>query len=320
MVGAGEPARLAAAVEALRLVLWAELGPALREIPPVAQAEVCDRLAGVCAILLARALESPMAENAAAVTAPEGTVVVASEPAARDPGPGREVPWAAAIVDEGDGPAPRADFPDGGPRRGGRVAIIDELRDQAKPIAPTVVPGPEEPPPDRLPGPTIEIRDQRAGQGPAAWIGSIGAQLQRFSADRLPFAVLLLELGGGEAPGVGAPVDERLAAAVEHLLQGEVASAPRLRQSGEGTRVPGVVTRERSGRYWLVVSATDRDAAAALADRLTTGIGALIPAPGLKATGVSIGAAICPQDGNEAAALAAQADLALHLARSRARA
>lgn len=316
MVGAREPAGLAAAVEALRLVLWAELAPALRDLPPGAQAEVCDRLAGVCAILLATALESPPAENAAGTPA-ERTVIVAREPAAADRGNGGEVPR-AAIVDEGESSASRGESREAGTHPGARVAIVDELPDQSQRFVPVAVSRPEQAPSSDLRDPEIEVRDQRAGQGPAAWIGSIGAQLQRFSADGLPFAVLLLELGDLEPRG--APVDERLATAVEHLLAGEVAAAARLAVPGESAPAPGLVTRERSGRYWLVVSATDREAATALADRLAAGIGALIPAPGLKAPRVSIGAAVCPQDGTEAAALAAHADLSLHVARTRARA
>jgi len=320
MVGTGEPAGLAAAVEALRLVLWAELARAVRDLPPGAQAEVCDRLAGVCAILLATALDSPLVEHAAGEAPAERTLIIACEPAAADRAPGGEASVGAAIVDESETREARRASPDARTHPGGPVAIVDELAGEPRRIFSMAVSRSEEVPAAAPRDPQIEIRDQRAGQGPAAWIGSIGAQLQRFSADGLPFAVLLLELGDEEPPGGGSPVDERLASAVEHLLAGELAAAARLAVPGGGARAPGLVTRERSGRYWLVVSATDREAAAALADRLAAGIGALIPAPGLKAPRVSIGTALCPQDGAEAAALAAHADLALHVARSRARA
>lgn len=160
--GAREPAALVEAVEALRGVLWASLLDVLSEPPARVLADLGDRLAYVCAAMLAAGVES-IAPGAGAVTAAK----------AMDPEPASRVPVAQGLASV--------------PMPGGEVVIIDE-RASAGELAPS-----RKPPPGGSPS-EIEIRDERRAEGPAAWISSIGAQLARFEHDGARFAVLLVEL------------------------------------------------------------------------------------------------------------------------------
>lgn len=154
----------------------------------------------------------------------------------------------------------------------------------------------------------IEIRDERGEEGPGAWIGSIGAQLDRYAEDRVPFAVLLVEVLEIERLRQQETPEElaRLVVALERAL------AEQLREPG------GTLTRERPGRCWLTAPRTDRPGAEALAGRLAAAVASLVGRRGA-ALEVEIGTAVCPQDGLKAAALAAHADIGLYAARTAAR-
>ncbi len=166
----------------------------------------------------------------------------------------------------------------------------------------------------------IEIRDERGEAGPVAWIGSIGRQLERFRRDALPFAVLLVELRDLDGlRRAGRPHEiPRLADEVEQTLASELSAAADGREPGP---VPwsGSLTRERPGRYWLLAPETDRSETRMLAERL---IGAVRRDAGDRGIDleVAVGTAVCPDDGREAAELAAHADLELYAARASARA
>ena len=88
-------------------------------------------------------------------------------------------------------------------------------------------------PSGRSPSLRRAIRDERREEGPAAWIGSIGRQLERFAQDELPFAVLLVDLGDVERLRRAAlPAGlSSLARQVEHALDAGAArstgTAPR---------------------------------------------------------------------------------------------
>src|SRR6185312_9367569 len=147
-------------------------------------------------------------------------------------------------------------------------------------------------------GVEIAIRDARSEAGPAAWVESIGVQLERYERDTLPFAVVLMEVtGAGHAE-----------AEIESALGAE------LRVSGGGT-----ITRERDGRWWLLAPRADRIGAHALASRLERTAVAAGSAAGATVA-VASGTAVCPEDGTQAAALAAQADVGLYAARWESRA
>ncbi len=165
---------------------------------------------------------------------------------------------------------------------------------------------PLEPPEPSTAG-RIEVRDARVGEGPAqpsGWIGSIGRRLARYRDDRLPFAVLLIEVLDIERLAHAEPVQElsRLVAHVERAL-------------GEELRPADLLTQETLGRYWLVTPETDALGARTLAERLarTVRASALHRGVGLE---VAIGIAICPDDGLDASALAAHADVGVYAARA----
>ena len=155
----------------------------------------------------------------------------------------------------------------------------------------------------------IEIRDQRREEGPAAWISSIGSQLERFGRDGAPFAVLLVELVDIERLRRDGPPEQltRLAAELERAL------------TAASESWSGSVARERPGRCWLLAPGTDRAGAERLAQQLTRELAA--SGDERRASlAVAIGTAICPEDGREPAALAAHADIGLYAARSALRA
>src|SRR5581483_1357013 len=104
------------------------------------------------------------------------------------------------IVDERQGAAPQArrepEPGAAGPVPGRPVPVRPGPGDLVAPRAAdlrSAAPAPEGPLTEPVPpfAPSIAARDAR--QGPAAWIGSIGAQLELFREDGRPFAVLLIE-------------------------------------------------------------------------------------------------------------------------------
>jgi GGDEF domain-containing protein len=285
MSGARDPAELVGEVETLRGVLWETLLEELRR-PLFEQAgarriaDLSDRLAFVCARALTAAIDAAAREWAAGAASPDAA------PADAEPPPGRSEREPASAQ---------------------RAVIVDE-REQA-PASP------------RRPQAEIEIRDERGEAGPAAWIGSIGRQLERFRQDGVPFAVLLVELRDidrlhrDRAPGDSPVVAQEIERALAAELRG---SAPG--GGGEARRAPwsGSLTRERHGRYWLLAPDTDRAGAGKLAERMLGAIRRLAGGRG-SFLEVLVGTAVCPEDGREAAALAAHADVELYAARSSAR-
>jgi hypothetical protein len=259
------------AVEALRGLLW----QAVLDRLPVAsfdarrarlEGDVGDRLAYVCSALLARALAAgpQRSPRAASVSAADQH----EAPTVSDP---------IVILDER--------FPGGESERsragGAERADAIEIRDTR----------------------SGERSERRSAQGPAAWIGSIGARLRRFEQDREPFAVVLMEI-----------VLQSRSPLEDWLGELEPALSRELSVSGGGT-----LTRERAGRYWLIASRPDRTGAHALALALERAAAAAAVARGLNVA-VFSGSALCPEDGSEAAALAAHADIGLYAARWEARA
>ena len=304
--GARDAAAAVAAAEALRGVLWEALLDELQEPSARLLADVGDRLAYVCASALAAALEVPAACRAgAAAHADSADVVVADgdsaargparrSAAGREPLPASAHASGAVIVDERVA-AGRAPVP---------VLEMEQEPEQAR--APSWE---ASRPLGEAPSAQIEIRDERRDEGPAAWIGSIGAQLERFERDRLPFAVLLVELAELERLRREQPPEElaRLAGRVERALTDAL-----------GAR-SGALTRERPGRCWLLAAETDRAGVELLAERVARAVASQASLSGASLS-VAIGTAVCPEDGRQAASLAAHADVGLYAARSALRA
>ncbi|HEX9481622.1 MAG TPA: hypothetical protein VF927_05940 [Solirubrobacteraceae bacterium] len=303
--GAREAGAAVAAVESLRGVLWEELlaalgaGGADRSRERVL-GDASDRLAYVCASLAAAAVDR---ERPAAAARP------ARFPE-RPPGP-RVAPESRTVIVDDRGSAGATAEGEGGeeqpPGRLREEQLPGRLREEHPPSSlreeqpPVRVAGARGPLEGRVlaaPPAQIAIRDARSEEGPAAWIRSIGEQLERFEHDGMPFAVVLMDVAA-LPPGTAQPVEGEI----------EGALAADLRESGGGS-----LTRERHGRYWLLVPRVDRIGAHSLADRMQRTVAALAAREGIGIT-VATGTAVCPEDGEQAATLAAHADVALYAAR-----
>jgi hypothetical protein len=278
--GGRDAVALVEAAEALRGALWEALLGVVGDPSARVLAELADRLAYVCAALLAGALEgSP--ELADVGARDEREIAGAFESPARELASLSSASRRAVIVDERT------------------LAVAKEPAPSALVTSP----------------PEIEIRDQRreVGQareeGPAAWLGPIGAQLERFERDGVPFAVLLVEPVELERVRREEPDEElqRLARGLEDALRAELATWS------------GSLTRERPGRCWLLVPGVEAPDAAALAQSLIAAVRSGASDRGAPLA-LAIGTAVCPEDGRRAAALAAHADVGLYASRAGARA
>ncbi len=310
MCGAPDTVALVDAVEALRGVLWEALLDHLRRplfdrSVPRLLGELGDRLAHVCSALLAAALDAPPlhAEVRARIGREELTVHGPLEGGHRDRtgAVGRPV-----IVDErARVPAPAdTGMPASGSSERSPGGTMPAPR-RERPVAETI----------RAADAEIEIHDRRGeelggrrrDEGPAAWTRSISAQLARFERDGLPFAVLVVELLELERLRREQPPEElsSLAVRMETML-------------GEPLEGTGSLTRERPGRCWLLARGLDRAGAEQLARQLADAA-AYSAGRSRSALDVAIGTAVCPEDGRQAAVLAAHADLGLYAARAVAR-
>ncbi len=161
-------------------------------------------------------------------------------------------------------------------------------------------------PPVPAGAPEIAIHDARreSGEGPVAWIDSLEASLERHRAEGVPFAVLLVEaldverLARAEPTAVLTGLLDRVEAAFQREL-----------------RPADALVRESYGRWWLTASRTDSGGARALAERLARAACATAVHRG-QPLGVAVGIAACPAHGEEAATLAAHADVDLYAARA----
>jgi GGDEF domain-containing protein len=152
--------------------------------------------------------------------------------------------------------------------------------------------------------PEIEIRDVRREEGPSAWVSSVGRLLARHAEDGLPFAVLLVEI---------VDVAQLERSETPHDLHGLVAKVEAA--VGQGMRASDHLSRETLGRYWLVAPETNGTGARMLAERLARLVRTSASHRGVPME-VAIGIAVCPDDGTEAPALAARADLGVYSARA----
>jgi GGDEF domain-containing protein len=215
-----------------------------------------------------------------------------SEPPAEEPAPPRESPMTQTS------PSP--------------AVLVDELAPPTTPTTPTTPTASTAPRVSTAAeshaqrAPQIEIRDERGGEdgGPAAWIGSIGRRLERQRQDGSPFAVLLVEIVGIERLRHAEPPEElaRLTNQVEDAL-------------ARGLRPADSLTRESPGRYWLLAPQTDVAGGRLLAERIARAVRSSAGHRGAPLE-VAVGIAVCPDDGRQASALAAHADVELYAARA----
>jgi hypothetical protein len=297
IAGAEDAAATVTAAEALRRVLWDALASELRDAPARQLGEAADRLAHVCAAAAAAAVAASSSDVDAAEQ------IDARAQGARPQAQRKPASAAAPAVEPGAAPARAA-------------VIVDDPSGQA--ARPERTAGPPE-----LATSRIEIRDVRGEGGASTWIWAIGRQLDRFAVDGEPFSVLLIELMDQqrlrEEEAEGEP--ERLGEAIEELLLEALREpvAPTGRAAGRdqpaGQADAGWLTCERPGRYWLVAAGRDRTAGQELADQIVHAAASMRTTAG-QAISLAVGAASCPQDGRDASALAAHADVGLYAARA----
>jgi GGDEF domain-containing protein len=300
--------RAARAAQTLSETLWEALHEELLDRSEIGQrgqraAELSERLAEIAMAVAALAR----------VDARQPARTDAQQPARPDAPPSPEHD------------SPRQTPPAVVPQAPSVAVLVDELAPAGEE---ELLPAPEPPVRERPPE-EIEIRDERreesrreraygggvgdgVGSGeeeegeeePSAWIASIERRLERYARDRVPFAVLLVELVDverlrhAELPGEVS----RLTGLLETILANELRPADSL-------------TRESPGRYWLLAPETDSPSARALAERLAQTVRLAVTHRGAPLE-VAVGIAVCPVDASQAAALAAHADIALYAARA----
>ncbi|MGC2374390.1 MAG: diguanylate cyclase [Solirubrobacteraceae bacterium] len=291
-------ARAARAAQQLCDVLWEALHEELRHPNAERITQLSERLAEVSSTVAMLAAAAP---RAAATAAPDMGV---PDTAVRDTAaPPTAAPDAPALErrtppepSRPDPPPPLALQPI--PTRAGEykfTKLVDE-QDQTAPGEPLAPVQPIQP--------EIEIRDVRREEGPSAWVSSVGRLLQRHAEDGLPFAVLLVEI-------VDVARLER--SETSHDMHGLVAQVESA--LGQGMRASDRLSRETLGRYWLVAPETNGTGARMLAERLARLVRTSASHRGVPLE-VAIGIAVCPEDGTEAPALAARADLGVYSARA----
>lgn len=352
MSGAPDAPALALAVEALRGVLWEGILeetqlPAYGATASRQLADVGDRLAYVCARMLVATLGAavPRPREPDRQASPAGGTeqsgrqadesarpVLVDERAesARSRGPQANRALDRALAPER--PRSWSDSPTERPESEER-SEVPELPRREEPAASRLArvrapvsrgqgwdrrPVPRE----EAPRQEIEIHDARGAEGPGAWIGTIARQLDRVREDGLPFAVLLVEPLELEPLRSGGPPGEmlRIAKALEDALAVALRLAPGRergsRHAGwDRAQWSGSLTRERPGRYWLLAPETDSGGAERLAARVRSAVASAVEYRGAPLE-VVIGTAACPEDGLQAAGLAAHADVGLSAARS----
>jgi GGDEF domain-containing protein len=359
LTGAEDAASVVAAVEALRGVLWdALLGELRRPLLDRADrqmlSDLADRLAHVCAAVLAAAL--PSTTRGGRIGGDDGVLIAGTggpRPGPREPvapaGPGSRGRGEVVIIDErqsatapssarvvvargasaaseaehGGEPAPSW-TPSAGPTpsaalwgsRSGAAAAPDAGSPRSsRPAASQPEPEPPHetdeahgaaPPAQEV---EIQIRDERIEEGPAAWIRSIGRELDRFAIEGRPFAVLLIELMDAASLKRSEPPEEvmRLAGQVQRTLESELWSL--------SERAGASLTREAPGRFWLLAPGIEALRVRALAEQIEHAVRRSVSHHG-EPVEIAVGTAVCPADGMQAAALAAHADVALYAARS----
>jgi GGDEF domain-containing protein len=346
LAGAGDIQSVVAAMEALRGVLWEALlaevrRPVLDRADAHLLADLADRLAYVCAMTLAAALPASAARSprirsrdevlvAASDSAPaprgepvnaagggrHGEVVIiderdqtASSPrvvVARGAGTAQETrsagesapPWSPPQEPEQPSGPAAADMAFA-PPASGAVRTQERLERDRDATAASPSGQPAE----------IQIRDERIEEGPAAWIRSIGRELERFALEGRPFAVLLIELLDAERLSRGELPEQvlRIAGQVQRTLESELWTI--------SERAEASLTREAPGRFWLLAPGIEALRVRALAEQIAHAVRRSVSHRG-QPVEVAIGTAVCPGDGVQAAALAAHADVALYAARA----
>jgi GGDEF domain-containing protein len=299
--------RAAGAARELSDALWDSLQQELSETSFERARALAQRLGEVSStVALLLGAREPARRPPPEAERPGGEGAASSPPPPVDPSGGEpaERPAQAAargrpFVERRTPPEPVPARPGGahGAGAAGGARLVDEQEPATvMPFSPAARAGAERP--------EIAVHDVRREEGPAAWISSVGRMLSRHAEDRLPFAVLLVEI-------VDVAHLER--SETPHGLHGLVAQVESA--LGRGMRATDELSRETLGRYWLLAPDTDGAGARMLAERLAQLVRSSATHRGVPME-VAIGIAVCPEDGVEAPMLAARADLGVYSARA----
>jgi GGDEF domain-containing protein len=304
LTGARTPAALATAVEGLRMVTWRALRGSLTDADPLLVADLGDRLAHVCARVVAASLAAPAPEPPGRA-GPLADALAAAPPAAPKPAP--EPPAASDGAASAPDPAPPPDGVHPFDLPTNREVTLDPLISLAEELAAGPPPAvdfrtaADAPTITRVPA--VDASWEQVAQAGPPWLGAIARRLERRHDDGLPFAVLVVEIDDLDrllAAGAGREVGLALEAA-ERGLTAELAPAD-------------LVVRERLGRWWLTSPDRDAESARDLGVRVFDAIArATRPGAPLRA---SIGLAVCPDDGDDLDTLAGRADEGMFAARA----
>jgi GGDEF domain-containing protein len=278
LAGAAAPGGGVRAAEALRRGMQAAILSAGR-LDATTTAELADRLAHVCAVVAEAAAGE---RQTAPVAEPVAEAVAEAAPPVAQPseGPGaeREPPPVAEAPRIDPRPAPVAP-------PGDEAEVVSLHRAGSEPA-------------ERL-----RARTQRQAEA-GSWRSAVERRLERHAHDGSPFALLAVEADGVErllAAQAEGEVDTLLDA-LERGLAAELRPADQLLRAGPG-------------HYWVTAPDTGPAVARLLAERLAESAAAAGTHHGTPLT-VSIGVATCPENGEDADALAASADRAVFAARA----
>ena len=285
--------------------------------------ELAERLADVAATVALLA-----GEDGHVTAAPARTLARTARSAAPAERTTAEAPSTAVLIDEREEQAPT--LGQGSPPAASPPPSRPQTNPRRQPWhgSPSEQSGASQTPPRR------EVLEGYGREEPAAWIALIASALEQFERNRRPFAVMLVELLNVDRSPVGGRAGEL------PRLTRQIESAFTQALEGIGGRPAASLTAERPGRYWLLVPETDRLAAQALAERLVRTFVPVGAAAGradpaeqyfaalsmqkspLRATQngaalqLVVGTAVCPENGQQAAALAAHADVELSALRA----
>ncbi len=308
LAGAVDPAGAAAAVSALRGVVWSALLERLVRPDPEQVAALAARLALVADVIIAAALAPA---DAVQVPGPSSypPATATEPPATAPPDGGAEdvaVPQPPEAQSEAEPPPapPPDDHPVADEAADARltprlIPVPDSVADDDRWV---VDPGHDQPivPPDVFPSVIAAVGEERH----EPWATAVVRRLGRLVAEGVPCSVLAVEVDDAD----------RLLAADLH---GEAhAALDRIERALRDELRPGdAAVRERVGRVWVVAQAGGIEGARALGRRLAdavAGAGSLHGAP----LSASIGIAACPDDGGDPTSLVAHADEGVFAARA----
>lgn len=186
---------------------------------------------------------------------------------------------------------------------------LDQPGPEPAPVsAPHLAPVPDPAPVAEAPPVPADVFPQAATLAPEdrhePWATAVVRRMERLVTEGVPSALLAVDVDDAD----------RLLAADLHGAAREALDRAE-RALRDELRPGDSAVRERDGRLWIVAGATDLEGARALSRRLVHAVGALPPLEGAPLR-VSIGIAVSPDDGMDAASLVAHADEGVFAARA----